>query len=118
MDESAFQSGEAAVILPRPIDLRGKTVTVRFLVRGPFEIEFSARILAGQGDKRTGNSYNPHLTSGTWIAISTTFHEPSTAFGTFQSDVHSVDRIILKIDATGSYRVWSGPIYIDDISWR
>ncbi len=64
--EPSFQSGEAVVILPHPIDLRGKTVTVRFLVRGPFEAEFSARILAGQGDKRTGNSYNPHLTTGSW----------------------------------------------------
>jgi len=24
----------------------------------------------------------------------------------------------LKVDATGTFRVWSGPIYIDDISWR
>jgi hypothetical protein len=118
MAESAFQSGEAVVFLPRPIDLRDKTVTVRFMVRGPFEAEFSARILAGQGDKRTGNSYNPHLTTGSWWAISTTFHEAPTSFGTFQSDVHYVDRIILKVDATGSYRVWSGPIYIDDIGWR
>jgi hypothetical protein len=118
MAESAFQSGEAVVFLPRPVDLRDKTVTVRFMVRGPFEAEFSARILAGQGDKRTGNSYNPHLTTGSWWAISTTFHEAPTSFGTFQSDVHYVDRIILKVDATGSYRVWSGPIYIDDIGWR
>ncbi|HEY7370885.1 MAG TPA: FecR family protein [Polyangia bacterium] len=116
--ESAFQSGEAVVFLPHPVDLRDKTVTVRFMVRGPFEAEFSARILAGQGDKRTGNSYNPHLTTGSWWAISTTFHEAPTSFGTFQSDVHYVDRIILKVDATGSYRVWSGPIYIDDIGWR
>jgi FecR-like protein len=116
--EPSFQSGEAVVFLPRPIDLRGKTVTIRFMVRGPFEAEFSARILVGQGDKRTGNSYNPHLTTGSWWAISTTFHEAPTSFGTFQSDVHNVDRIILKVDATGSYRVWSGPIYIDDIAWR
>jgi hypothetical protein len=116
--ESSFQSGEAVVFLPRPVDLRGKTVTVRFLVRGPFEAEFSARILAGQGDRRTGNSYNPHLTTGSWWSISHTFHEAPTSFGTFQSDVHNVDRIILKVDATGSYRVWSGPIYIDDIGWR
>jgi hypothetical protein len=88
------------------------------MVRGPFEAEFTARILAGQGDRRTGNSYNPHLTTGNWWAISTTFHEAPTGFGTFQSDLHQVDRIILKVDATGSYRVWSGPIYIDDIGWR
>jgi len=24
----------------------------------------------------------------------------------------------LKVDATGTFRVWSGPIYIDDIGWR
>ena len=116
--EPSFQSGEAVVYLPRAIDLRGKTVTVRFMVRGPFEAEFSARIVTGQGDRRTGNSYNPHLTTGRWWTISATFHEPPLAFGTLQSDLHEVDRIILKVDATGSYRVWSGPIYIDDIAWR
>jgi hypothetical protein len=88
------------------------------MVRGPFEAEFSARILTGQGDRRTGNSYNPHLTTGSWWTVSATFHEPPLAFGTFQSELYNVDRIILKVDATGSYRVWSGPIYIDDISWR
>jgi hypothetical protein len=116
--EPSFQSGEAVVYLPRGTDLRGKTVTVRFMVRGPFEAEFSARILTGQGDRRTGNSYNPHLTTGRWWTISATFHEPPLAFGTLQSDLHNVDRIILKVDASGSYRVWSGPIYIDDIGWR
>ena len=68
------QSGEAVIFLPRHVDLRGKTVTVRFMVRAPFEAEFSARILAGQGDRRTGNSYNPHLTPGSWWTIS----RPST----------------------------------------
>ena len=116
--EPSFQSGEAVVYLPRATDLRGKTVTVRFMVRGPFEAEFSARIVTGQGDRRTGNSYNPHLATGRWWTISATFHEPPLAFGTLQSDLHEVDRIILKVDATGSYRVWSGPIYIDDIAWR
>jgi hypothetical protein len=116
--ESSLQSGEAVVFLPHPVDLRGKTVTVRFLVRAPFEAEFSARILAGQGDRRTGNSYTPHLTAGSWWAISQTFHEAPAGFDTFNSNVHAVDRIILKVDASGSFRVWSGPIYIDDISWR
>jgi hypothetical protein len=116
--EPTFQSGEAVVYLPRAVDLRGKTVTLRFMVRGPFEAEFTARILAGQGDRRTGNSYVPHLTTGSWWTISATFHEPPLTFGTVSSDLFSVDRIILKVDATGSYRVWSGPIYIDDIGWR
>jgi len=116
--DSTVQSGEAVVYLPHPVDLRDKTVTLRFMVRASADAEFTARILAGQGDKRTGNSYNPHLGSGTWWTISTTFHEAQTGFGTFQSDVHAVDRIILKVDATGSFRVWSGPIYIDDIGWR
>jgi hypothetical protein len=116
--ESSFQSGEAVVYLPRPVDLREKTVTIRFMVRAPFEAEFSARILAGQGDRRTGNSYNPHLTPGNWWTVSATFHEAPPGFGNFVSDIDHIDRIILKVDATGSYRVWSGPIYIDDIAWR
>jgi hypothetical protein len=118
VSDQSVQSGEAVVFLPHNVDLRGKTVTVRFMVRAPFEAEFTARILAGQGDKRTGNSYNPHLTAGSWWAISTTFHDAPPGFGTFESDVAQVDRIILKVDASGSFRVWSGPIYIDDIGWR
>ena len=94
------------------------SVTVRFMVRGPFEAEFTARILAGQGGQRTGNSYTPNLTTGSWWTISATFHEPPPGFGTFQSQVYQADRVILKIDATGDYRVWSGLVYVDDISWR
>jgi hypothetical protein len=117
-DDAAAPSGEAVIFLPRPVDLRGRTVTVRFMVRAPVDAEFEARILAGQGDRRTGNSYNPHLTPGTWWTISTTFHDAPTSFGNPPSDLHSVDKIILKVDATGTFRVWSGPIYIDDIGWR
>jgi hypothetical protein len=117
-DDAAAQSGEAVIYLPRTVDLRGKTVTVRFMVRAPIDAEFEARIVAGQGDRRTGNSYNPHLTPGTWWTISTTFHDAPTSFGNPPSDLHNVDRIILKVDATGTFRVWSGPIYIDDIGWR
>ena len=116
--EVSFQSGEAVIFLPRHADLRGRTVTMRFMVRGPFEAEFTARILAGQGEQRTGNSYTPHLTTGSWWTISATFHEPPPGFGTFQSQVYQADRVILKIDATGDYRVWSGLVYVDDISWR
>ena len=116
--EVSFQSGEAVIFLPHHVDLRGRTVTMRFMVRGPFEAEFTARILAGQGGQRTGNSYTPHLTTGSWWTISATFHEPPPGFGTFQSQVYQADRVILKIDATGDYRVWSGLVYVDDISWR
>jgi len=118
VSDQASQSGEAVIYLPHPVDLRGKTVTIRFMARAPFEAEFSARILAGQGDKRTGNSYNPHLTTGSWWTISSTFHEPPTTFGSVPGSLEFTDRIILKVDATGSFRVWSGPIYIDDIGWR
>ena len=116
--DPSLQSGEVVVYLPRQVDLRGKTVTIRFMARTHFEAEFDARILVGQGGKITGNSYNPHLTTGSWWTISNTFHEPPTTFGAPPGDLDHVDRIILKVDATGSFRVWSGPIYIDDISWR
>ena len=116
--EVSSQSGEAVIFLPHHVDLRGRTVTLRFMVRGPFEAEFTARILAGQGGQRTGNSYTPHLTTGSWWTVSATFHEPPPGFGTFQSQVYQADRVILKIDATGDYRVWSGLVYVDDISWR
>jgi hypothetical protein len=117
-DLESFQSGEAVVVLPRPVDLRKRTVTVRFMVRTPGDAEFTARILAVQGERRIGNSYNPHLTSGSWWTISTTLHEVPAGFDTINSAVHVVDRIILKVDATGSFRVWSGQIYIDDIGWQ
>jgi len=112
------QSGEAVIYLPHAVDLNGKTVTVRFMARAPFEAEFTARILVATGEKRTGNSYNPNLTTGTWWTISNTFHEPPTTFGSVPGNLRTVDRIILKVDATGSFRVWSGLIYIDDIAWR
>jgi FecR protein len=119
ISDLSLQSGEVVVYLPHTVvDLRGKTVTIRFMARAPFEAEFSARILVGQGEKRTGNSYNPHLTTGSWWTISNTFHEPPTSFGSVPSNIDHVDRIILKVDATGSFRVWSGSIYIDDIGWR
>ena len=117
-DGDPAASGEAVVFLPHFVDLRGKTVTVRFMVRGTGDAEFSARILAGQGEMRTGNTYTPQLTAGRWWTISTTFHDQLTGFGTFDSKIHMADRIILKVDATGTFRVWSGPIYIDDIGWR
>ena len=117
-DGDPSASGEAVVFLPHFVDLRGKTVTVRFMVRGTGDAEFSARIIAGQGDMRTGNTYTPQLSAGRWWTISTTFHEQMTGFGTFESKIHMTDWIILKVDATGTFRVWSGPIYIDDISWR
>jgi len=116
--DSTVQSGEAVVFLPHGVDLRDRTVTLRFMVRATADAEFTARILAGQGDKRTGNSYNPHLSPGTWWTISATFHEAQAGFDTLNSGLQNVDRIILKVDATGDYRVWSGPIYIDDIGWR
>jgi len=119
ISDQSLQSGEVVVYLPHAVDLRGKTVTIRFMARAPFVAEFEARILAGQGERRTGNSYNPHLTTGTWWTISNTFHEPAATFDRVGGDyVGQVDRIILKVDATGSFRVWSGPIYIDDIGWR
>jgi len=118
ISDPSLQSGEVAIYLPHAVDLRGKTVTIRFMAQTSFEAEFTARILAGQGEKRTGNSYNPHLTTGSWWTISATFHEPPTTFGSVPGDLDHVDRIILKVDATGSFRVWSGPIYIDDIGWR
>jgi hypothetical protein len=117
-DETAAPSGEAVIYLPHAVNLHGKTVTVRFMVRAPVDAEFEARIVAGTGDRRNGNSYHPHLTPGTWWTISTTFHDAPTSFGNPPSDLHNVDRIILKVDATGTFRVWSGLIYIDDIGWR
>src|SRR5262245_22195453 len=60
ISDQSLQSGEVVIYLPRPVDLRGKTVTVRFMARTSFVAEFTARILVGQGAKRTGNSYNPH----------------------------------------------------------
>ncbi|HXU03448.1 MAG TPA: FecR family protein, partial [Polyangia bacterium] len=117
IDPSA-QSGEAVVFLPHNVDLRGKTVSVRFMIQGTGDAEFTARILAGQGDRRTGNTYTPQLTAGRWWTISTTFHDQLTGFGNFESNIHMADRIILKVDATGTFRVWSGSIFIDDIGWR
>jgi len=108
MPQRLFASAHRAPQLPHPHPI---------IHRLP-DAEFSARILAGQNDRRTGNTYTPQLTPGRWWTISTTFHDQLTGFGNFESNIHMADRIILKVDATGTFRVWSGPIYIDDIGWR
>jgi hypothetical protein len=50
ISDPSLQSGEVAIYLPHAVDLRGKTVTIRFMAQTSFEAEFTARILAGQGE--------------------------------------------------------------------
>ena len=117
--DPSVQSGEAVIYLPRPVDLRGKTVTVRFMVRAPVRRRVLGAHPGGPGRQAHRQQLQPApdapAPGGRSARPSTS---APTGFGTFQSDLHNVDRIILKVDATGSFRVWSGPIYIDDIGWR
>lgn len=113
-----LQVGEAVIALPTPIDLRGKTVTVHFLVQAPFAAEFTARIYAVQVGKRVGTSYSAGLTADQWWTISNTFREPPQSFTTVGSEVGMVDRLMLSIEASGDFRNWSGAVYVDDVSWR
>jgi hypothetical protein len=115
---SASQVGEAIVTLPTAVDLRGKTVTMHFFVQAPFDAEFTARIYAVQVGKRVGTSYTARLTAGNWWTISNTFREPPRGFATTGSDVATVDRLILSIEASGDFRTWNGRVYVDDVSWR
>ncbi|HVT07681.1 MAG TPA: FecR domain-containing protein [Polyangia bacterium] len=114
------QSGEAILKLPQMVDLRGRTVVVHFYVDGPADARFDARILADDVGRRAGNTYAPGLTPGKWYAITTTFHGPSGIFEP-RSNVASAAQIqglVVRIDATGDRRTWSGTIYIDDVSWK
>ena len=54
----SLQTGEAVIFCPDR-SICAAAVTVRFMVRAPFEAEFSARIL-GQGDRRTGTATTPN----------------------------------------------------------
>jgi hypothetical protein len=115
-----FQSGEAILKLPHPVDLRGRTVVVHFYVDAPAEVTFDARVLADDVGRRAGNTYAPGLAPGKWWAVSTTFHGPTGIFEPHANTAGAsqVDALVLRIDATGDRRTWSGTIYIDDVSWR
>jgi len=113
-----FQVGEAVVRLPGPVDLRGKTVTVHFFVRGPAEAQFTARIVTMQAGRRLSTSYTAGLTAGGWRTVSSSFLDFPIGAVAGTTDGHEVDGLILKIEATGSHRVWSGVLYIDEIGWR
>jgi FecR protein len=115
-----FQSGEAIVKLPHPVDLRGRTVVVHFYVDAPGDVTFNARVLADDVGRRAGNTYAPGLTPGKWWAVSTTFHGPTGIFEPHANTAGAshVDGLVLRIDAAGDRRTWSGTIYIDDVSWR
>jgi len=115
-----FQSGEAILKLPHPVDLRGRTVVVHFYVEAPPEVTFDARVLADDVGRRAGNTYAPGLAPGKWWAVSTTFHGPTGIFEPHANTAGAsqVDALVLRIDATGDRRTWSGAIYIDDVSWR
>jgi hypothetical protein len=116
--EPSIQSGEAILILPAPVDLTRKTVTVHFYVSGPEDAEFTARIQADVVGKRIGDTYTPNLYPGRWWTISNTFGAKSKVLDFGSSEIEGIRRLILKIDATGTRHVWAGAIYIDDISWR
>ncbi|HVV17035.1 MAG TPA: FecR domain-containing protein [Polyangia bacterium] len=114
------QSGEAILKLPQMVDLRGRTVVVHFYVDGPADARFDARILADDVGRRAGNTYAPGLTPGKWYAVSATFHGPS---GIFEPRANvagaaQIQGLVIRIDAAGDRRTWSGTIYIDDVSWK
>jgi hypothetical protein len=115
-----FQSGVAILKLPHPVDLRGRTVVVHFYVDAPGDVTFDARVLADDVGRLAGNAYAPGLSPGKWYAVSTTFHGPTGIFEPHSNTASAshTDAIVLRIDATGDRRTWSGTIYIDDVSWR
>jgi hypothetical protein len=117
---AAPASGEAILKLPQMVDLRGRTVLAHFYVDGPADARFDARILADDVGRRAGNTYAPGLTPGKWYAVSTTFHGPS---GIFEPRANvagaaQIQALVIRIDAAGDRRTWSGTIYIDDVSWK
>ena len=108
--EVSFQSGEAVIFLPRHVDLRGRTVTIRFMVRGPFEAEFTARIL----DRPGGPAHRQQLHAAPdhrQLVDDQRDLPRAAARASGRSSRRSTRpiAIILKVDATGDYRVWSGP---------
>jgi hypothetical protein len=115
-----YQSGEAILKLPQPVDLRGRTVVVHFYVDAPEDVTFDARVLGDDVGRRTGNTFAQDLMPRRWYAISTTFRGFSGVFEPRANvaDASHVDGLVVRIDASGDRRTWSGTIYIDDVSWR
>lgn len=115
-----FQSGEAMLKLPQPVDLRGRTVIVHLYVDAPADVTFDVRVLADDVGRRTGHTYAPGLVPGRWYAISTTFRGPSGIFEPKANvaDASHIDGLVVRVDSSGDRRTWSGTIYIDDVSWR
>jgi len=115
-----FQSGEAMLKLPQPVDLRGRTVIVHLYVDAPEDVTFDVRVLGDDVGRRTGHTYAPGLVPGRWYAISTTFRGPSGIFEPRANvaDAAHIDGLVVRVDASGDRRTWSGTIYIDDVSWR
>ncbi len=115
-----FQSGEAILTLPQPVDLRGRTVVVHFYVDAPADVTFDVRVLGDDVGRRTGHTYAPGLVPGKWYAVSTTFRGPSGIFEPKANvaDASHIGALVIRVDATGDRRTWSGTIYIDDVSWR
>jgi ferric-dicitrate binding protein FerR (iron transport regulator) len=123
------ETGEVVIKLHRATDFTGKTVTVHFFVDGPSDARFTAELVVVNRGRWVNGPPSSPLAAGKWLTISHRFEAenesgvrgssnpgPFPVGGT--SPVSSCDRLGLAIHSTGSRRVWTAAVYIDDVGWK
>jgi FecR protein len=123
------ETGEVVIKLHRATDFTGRTVTVHFLVDGPSDARFTAELVVVNRGRWVNGPASGPLAAGKWLTISHRFEAEnesgvrgSSNPGPFPeggtSPVSSCDRLGLAIHSTGTRRVWTGAVYIDDVGWK
>jgi len=123
------ETGQLIIKLDRPTDFTGKTVTAHVFVEGPPDARFSAELAVVDHGAFVSSEPMEHLGPGRWWTVSHRFSAENAAGVTGSSNpmpfpvggtspVTECDRLTLAIHSTGDRRVWTGAIYVDDISWK
>ena len=125
----AKETGEVVLKLHRRTNFTGRTVTAHVYVDGPADARFTAELVVVNQGRWVSGPPSRLLTPGHWWTISHRFEAENVAGGPGSSNpgpfpvggtspVSDVDRLGIAIHSTGGRRVWSGAVYVDDVSWK
>jgi|HubBroStandDraft_6_1064221.scaffolds.fasta_scaffold141059_2 hypothetical protein len=113
------QAGEAIIRLPTLIDLRGKTVVLHLFVEGPADASFDVRVFGESVGTRMGHDVTRGLHPGRWLTVRSYYPPGIPTYDPQQStEPTGVQNLIVRLDATGPVRAWTGALYLDDVSWH
>lgn len=123
------ETGEVVLNLHRRTNFTGRTVTVHVYVDGPADARFTAELVVVNQGRWVSGPPSRLLTPGHWWTISHRFEAENVAGGPGSSNpgpfpvggtspVSDVDRLGVAIHSTGGRRVWTGAVYLDDVSWK